>query len=126
MSDIKDAAADLEDAIDKKVEEAQEVAADQPHDPPAPDPSPKDDIGVHERLSRIEERLSQPFEDSRVGDLMSSFQGLTDRLAEALSDAVDDVEDVTPPDPLPQVSAAAEAVERAPRRVHPLLRKLWG
>lgn len=127
VSDIKTAAEQLEDAVDQKIEEAKEAAAEGQQATPAPNPEPKDDVGVHERLTRIEERLTQPFEDPRVPEVLQTLGNLTNRLTEALSDAVAEVEEVTPdPDPgANPVEPVVEAAEAAPKRVNRFLKRLW-
>lgn len=126
MSDIKSAAEQLEEAVEQKIEEAKEAAEEGQQATPAPSPEPKDDVGLHERLTRIEDRLSQPFEDPRVPDVLNTLNTLTDRLAEALSDAVAEVEEVTPDEThTTPVEPVVEAAESAPKRVHAFLKRWW-
>lgn len=120
--DLVRAAEGIEDRVEAAEEAAEEAAIQ--NEKNEPEPQPQDDNDHSERLARLEEAQKQPPQDPRVDSLLASFGQLTDRLGEALSDSVAEVEEVTP-DPEPAANAFVEQVEEAPKRVHSFLRRLW-
>lgn len=118
------AAEEIEDRVEA-AEEAAAEAAETNHDTPPPQPDHSADLDLGQRIGRLEEAQKAPVQDPRVDGLMERFDGIMDRLGEALSDSVSEVEEVTPEPVAEAAGQVLEPVEQAPKRVHAFLRRLW-